>query len=101
MRVQEVRQAQICKCCISYTVPEEAFFQTLLCNRPASDCVNLVNRTLTYVDWSRPNKASPATLRLSDFETLKASDCLFARKFDERASSDLLDALDEMRNADC
>ena len=55
---------------------------------------------LRHIDWSNERiegLGSPATLGSRDFQALKNSNCLFARKFDEHASRDILDLIDGHR----
>lgn len=58
--------------------PDESFFQTILMNSKFRDTLR---DHLVYIDWSA-RLGSPKTFTVDDFETLKASPCLFARKFD-------------------
>jgi len=69
-------------------VPDEIFFQTVLGNSPSA--TELRNQSLTFVEWYRPG----ATLISSDFENLRTSPLLFARKFDETVDPALLDRVD-------
>ncbi len=88
--------------------PDEIFFQTIVLNSPfASRCRFydrdvLTNRTplmnenkayLHYVDWD-DSRDNPAILDMRDYNNLKCSDRLFARKFDEFRSKELLDKID-------
>ena len=89
--------------------PDEIFFQTLVLNSPyAKDC-RYYDRDIThstgimknenkaylhYIDWN-PKRENPTQLNLSDFDQLKNSDALFARKFNETKSKELLDAIDQ------
>lgn len=73
-------------------VPEEFFFQTLFMNSLKwSDRV--INRELRYMDWSRGDGASPAYLTEADYERIKTSGCLFARKFHPETSAQLREKL--------
>ena len=57
---------------------------------------------LRYVDWSGDFdglREAPAVLDMRDFEALSRSDCLFARKFDERRSEALLERIDQQCRA--
>ena len=47
---------------------------------------------LTYLDWS-PHRELPAILDERDLDCLRDTACLFARKFDENRSADLLKQL--------
>jgi hypothetical protein len=73
-------------------IPDETFFQTLVCNSPFKDQVS--GYSLTYTDWLHPNPTYPRVLTIEDFDSLKNSDCLFARKFDPYRSGELLDLVD-------
>lgn len=55
---------------------------------------NTVNNNLRYIDWSEGN-AHPKLLTTEDFERLKNSDHLFARKFDSDQDSKILDMIDD------
>ena len=70
-------------------VPDECFFQTLLMNSPLAE--NIEKRTLTYIDWRPP---WPGIMTVADLPRLLASDCLFARKFDLKTDSGVMDLLD-------
>lgn len=92
----------------------EIVFQTIVLNSPhAKDCryydpeiygPNAVHLTeawrkpnkayLHYMDWSK-DREDPAVLNMHDFESLKASDFLFARKFFDKISGELLDRIDK------
>jgi hypothetical protein len=73
-------------------VPDETFFQTLVCNSPYRQAV--VHRALVHVDWSNPNPTLPRVMTTEDLEALKRSDRLFARKFEPGLSSEVLRAID-------
>ena len=87
---------------------DELYFQTVLLNSPEAvrcsgyeDLVPSPNENdvyLHYIDWS-DDREGPAILESRDLESLLASSYLFARKFDEGRSSDLLDRLDAERRA--
>jgi hypothetical protein len=51
--------------------------------------------SLRYMDWSGKSGSKPAVLDMSYYETLAESDDLFARKFDEQSSAELMDKLDK------
>lgn len=73
-------------------VPDEHFFQTLLLNSPCRE--DIVPRTLTYSDWRPWGGGGPRILTMDDFERLRASECLFARKFDSAVDAGILDRID-------
>jgi hypothetical protein len=72
-------------------IPDELFFQTIVMNSPLRDTI--VNDDLRYVDWTRPT--APAILGRQDFDTLRNSGKLFARKFDTTVDREILDLLDQ------
>jgi len=74
-------------------IPDELFFQTLVCNSPFRREVS--GYSLSYVNWLNPNPTSPRVLTTEDFEALRKSDCLFARKFDPNRSEKLLKLVDQ------
>jgi len=88
---------------------DEIFFQTLVLNSPfATQCRyydrDIINSStfmknenkayLHYIDWSR-DREDPAILDKRDFELLKSSEKLFARKVFEGKSDELLDRIDK------
>jgi Core-2/I-Branching enzyme len=73
-------------------VPDEMFFQSILSNSGYRNKIE--SDDLRYADWQNPNPLSPRTLDMNDFEKLKLSTKLFARKFDTAVSLELLERLD-------
>ncbi|MEH2298256.1 MAG: beta-1,6-N-acetylglucosaminyltransferase [Nostoc sp.] len=74
---------------------DEIFFQTLILNSPFKDKV--VNDNLKYIDWGDEiNAYHPLILEKKDFEKIRQSEKLFARKFDPSKDSDILDMIDKM-----
>ena len=73
--------------------PDEFLIPTILLNSPYRDRV--INNNLRYIDWSQggPN---PRFLTLQDLDQLRRTPCFFARKFDIRQDSCILDQLDEL-----
>jgi hypothetical protein len=73
--------------------PDEFLIPTILMNSPYRERV--INNNLRYIDWSQggPN---PKFLTLKDWDKLKATDSFFARKFDIRQDSRILDQLDKI-----
>ncbi len=71
---------------------DEFFFQTMIYNSDYKS--DMVNNNLRYIDWSE-GKASPKTLTIDDADKLLKSGKLFARKFDSKIDSKILDYLDE------
>jgi Core-2/I-Branching enzyme len=74
-------------------IPDESMFQTILSNSTFAG--RIVNNDLRYIDWERPNPKYPRTLEPVDFDFLRASPKLFARKFDPERSRELLVRVDE------
>ena len=67
---------------------DEVFVQTIAMNsrfQPA------LHHHMRLVDWKRGDGAHPYVFRAHDFDLLKDSDCLFARKFDEEADPEIID----------
>ena len=71
---------------------DELVFQTILYN--SNYRAQMVNNNLRYIDWSA-GKARPKVLDITDAEKLKQSGKFFARKFDEKVDSKILDWIDE------
>jgi hypothetical protein len=76
--------------------PDEAFFQTILVNSPLRS--SIVNDDLRFADWSLGGP-SPRVLTSYDLDRMRASHCLFARKFDPRIDAAVLDGIDAMIDA--
>jgi len=70
---------------------DEFVFQTILLNSSFKE--KIVNETHRYIDWSLGG-ASPKVLNENDFEEIKKSNMLFARKVDGIKSSKLLDLIE-------
>jgi hypothetical protein len=70
---------------------DELVFQTILYNSKYKE--KLVNNNLRYIDWSQ-GLARPKILDITDAEHLKQSGKFFARKFDEKVDSEILDWID-------
>jgi hypothetical protein len=74
---------------------DEIFFQTILLNSKDENLLNsLINNDLTYIKWLR-GSPHPEILNAKDFEDLRKSGGLFARKFDTQVDSNILDMIDE------
>jgi len=71
--------------------PDEYFFQTLLMNSHFRE--NIIHKNFWYIDWfSRSN--NPKILCSSHFDRIIDSNNFFARKFDYKIDSDVLDMID-------
>ncbi len=68
---------------------DECFFQTLVMNSPYASSVKPY---LHYIKWEE-GKSSPKTLMISDFEDLKNTDKIIARKFDMDIDRQILERL--------
>lgn len=71
---------------------DECVFQTLVMQSTYKD--KLLD-CLTYADWSR-GKIGPETLIEKDLERLKNGSFLFARKFNEKIDSTIIDRIEKM-----
>lgn len=67
--------------------PDELFFQTLLLNSPHKDSIE--NSVQRYMD-RKTGKTLPKVFEINDFEKLRDSDRLYARKFDTEIDKDIL-----------
>ena len=75
---------------------DEVFFQTILCNSKFKK--NIINQNYRYIDWSDhmqgKNKGNPNILKEKDYQKIITSNNFFARKFDLKIDSKILDMLD-------
>ena len=69
---------------------DEIFFQTIIHNYVNN--VEIVNDNLRYIDWAT-GPEYPRILRLEDYDKIKNSHCLFARKFDYTVDNFVIDKL--------
>lgn len=75
-------------------IPDESFFHTLLLNCEDPKVLNnIVNMNLHLIKWDE-NNFGPRVFRLKDFDEIQKSDRLFARKFFDETSNELLDKID-------
>ncbi|MBD8348940.1 beta-1,6-N-acetylglucosaminyltransferase [Dysgonomonas sp. HGC4] len=70
---------------------EEIFFQTILLNSPMKETI--INNNMRFIIWEERNGNFPANLDFSDYENIKNSEALFARKFEYPVSEALLDKI--------
>ena len=75
--------------------PDESFIQTIVSN--SSLARRVTGDNLRIAIWGRPLPPYPATLTMDDQDLLRASSEHFARKFDPRVDSRILDWLDNWR----
>lgn len=66
---------------------EEIFFQSILLNSELSS--NIINNNLRFIVWEKRNGNFPANLDLTDYQQIKESKALFARKFEYPVSEQL------------
>jgi hypothetical protein len=72
--------------------PAEVVFQTLLYNQSK---LKLSSNNYRYIDWTNPVNWHPKVLTQNDFERIKHSDALFARKVDSIHSKDLIEEINK------
>jgi hypothetical protein len=89
-------------------VPDEVFFHSIVKSSPWAGCINhdfeqgtlpggtSPERGCHYIDW-HSGETVPKVLDLSDLEKLRASKALFARKFEDPRSAELLESLESLR----
>ena len=75
---------------------DEIFFQTIIHNYVNN--VEIVNDCLRYIEWEGGSD-HPKVLKLEDYDKIKNSRCLFARKFDYTVDNFVIDKLyNDIRN---
>lgn len=73
---------------------DEVFIQTIFVNSPfvdnlyMPDCNNNHEACMRLIDWERGN---PYVFKCEDFELIKNSPCIFARKFDVKTDRKIID----------
>jgi hypothetical protein len=76
-------------------IPDEIFLQTAIFNTHEGEIKETVsNSCLTFLNWENRNTPSPAILSLRDFENIRESGKLFARKFDHELNPELANKID-------
>ncbi|MCJ8281972.1 MAG: N-acetylglucosaminyltransferase [Rivularia sp. ALOHA_DT_140] len=73
-------------------LPDESFIQTILVN---SKKFNLKNECKTYSDFHHSSHGHPEILTENYYHLIKQDKYYFARKFDTKINSKILDALDQ------
>jgi hypothetical protein len=77
-------------------VADELFVQMIIGNSQDTKLINSIeNSEKRFTIWYDPTNAHPKILAKEDFETIKLSTDLFARKFDESFDSEILDMIDD------
>lgn len=71
--------------------PDEFLFPTLIMNSAFKETV--INDNFYYIDWSGGG-SNPKILTLDDYDKLKSTDKILARKFDFKVDTAILDRLD-------
>ena len=71
--------------------PDETFFQTIIMNSEFNKKV--YSNNLRYINWEK-GKVNPRVLTRRDYDDIKCSDKLFARKFDSDLDEEILDKID-------
>lgn len=74
--------------------PDEMFFHTIICNSGFKR--DIKNKLFRYLDWN--TNGPPRILSMNDFDDLKKSPQLFARKFDISQEKEIIAALVEHIN---
>jgi hypothetical protein len=74
-------------------IPDELFFQTLLLNSELRN--RIVNDEVHYMRWAAANARGPEVVRVDDFDQLRDTDMLFARKFDQGIDARVLELVEE------
>jgi len=73
---------------MNYTFcPEEFYFQSIIMS--SSFASNVVDDNLRYIDWVSCRGGKPAFLDETDYDKIKSSNKIFARKFHENSSKGL------------
>ena len=71
---------------------DEVYKHTLLMNASVQFLINR-GEDIRYIDWMHHEGNSPHTLTMDDYELLKASDRLFARKFDLEKDEEIINRI--------
>ncbi len=92
-----VENKEFCKKTFRYSYcADEIFVQTMLVNSEFKnnlfmpDCNNDHFACLRLIDWTRGN---PYVFRKEDYDLIKSSPCIFARKFDINTDKEIIDML--------
>lgn len=71
---------------------DELYIQTIIGNSPYKK--QITNQPFRYIDWENAEKnGSPKIMRIDDFEILKNSEHLFARKFDVNLDNKIINKI--------
>ncbi|MET4082558.1 hypothetical protein ABIB40_002518 [Pedobacter sp. UYP30] len=76
-------------------VADEVFIHMIVGNsRDEGLLARMQNSEKRFIIWESPQSPHPKILQSSDFKSIKLSEDLFARKFDEEADAEILDLID-------
>lgn len=79
-------------------ISDELIWQTIVLDSPFKGCLyqggftNDYNACVRCIDW---NRGAPYVFRSEDFRELMESDCMFARKFDEKTDRKIIEMIYE------
>ena len=71
---------------------DEFWMQTILCNSPEFN-QRIVKNHHRYIKWQKQHRSYPAVLDMSDFDNIINGDYIFARKFENPYSNELITQL--------
>lgn len=80
-------------------IPDELFFQTIIMALKKKGEDIILHDNLTYTHWENENISSPKILDITDIDKIsnaRKNGKFFARKFDAKTQSDILDWLDNL-----
>ncbi|HEU4472148.1 MAG TPA: beta-1,6-N-acetylglucosaminyltransferase [Flavisolibacter sp.] len=76
--------------------PDEVFFHTILLNAAKGALSSeIINNDRRFIRWKDMSASHPELIGRHYFEELKATEALFARKFDQAVDPDILDLIDD------
>jgi len=77
-------------------VPDELYIHMILANSKDEKIIkSLEANNKRFMIWEKPDSAHPNILRKTDYDSIAASDHLFARKFDASVDVEILGMIDE------
>lgn len=78
--------------------PDEVFFHMILLNAKDEKISSaIVNDDKRFIKWSGVSSSHPEIITKENFDELRTSDALFARKFDMQKDAEILDLIDHHR----
>ncbi len=82
-------------------LPDEMLFQSVLYGTGNQKIMETITpgQWLTFNHWNRAPELYPQPLNMKDYESIKNSDKLFARKFETGVSDELMDKIDQLIDA--